>query len=255
MNEATTNIQDFSSASYRQVVDLALELHEKNKDSIGVLLCEGTDTSIDKAVYECVYPELIVIPVGGCTNVTRLLPKVRSTLANFKLYGFGIIDRDALSKKEIKNLHNSIGLYVTKLPFIENIICSPEVLKIVCKDRGIDFNTLIKQVQEELMKNLWQHLKETLPINLAIDEKDRLICLKISASTKKKEIEKTVTDESILYSYRDKIVASIVANHIGLKGKKAYYGYMTNLIQNKAYTNELARAFSFVVPELELYEL
>ncbi len=245
---------DCSMKTQKEIANYALDFHDNNPENVGILLCEGTDTSIDQEVYSIVFPDLLVIPVGGCSTVSRLLPRLRNMLSVYRLYVFGIIDRDALSKKEIKSLYEKSGLYVTKLPFIENIICTPEVLKIVCRERGLDYKPFLKMIEEEMMKILWQKLKETLPINLAIDKREKILRLSIGAATKKKTIQKDVTSSSILYSYRDKIITSIIASHLGIQGKKAYYAYISSLIANEMYRDDLAKAFSNFIPLFEVYD-
>ena len=163
--------------------------------------------------------------------------------------------RDALSKKEIKRLLNNKGIYTTKLPFIENIICSPEVLKWVCEYTGIYYEELLHKIETELLKNLWQKLKEALPINLGIEKNERILYLQISASTRKQYIEKRVDKESILYSYRDKIVTLIVGTHLGLKGKKAYYEFIMEMLKLEEYREPLSKAFANFIPKFEFYNL
>lgn len=233
----------------------ALNEVEKEDPKLGVLLCEGTDTSVDKDVYEVVFPDLLVVPVGGCTNVTRYLTPLRRRLAIHGMYAYGIIDRDALSKSEVKKLFDINGVYTTKLPFIENLICTPEILKYVCMYKGRDYETVLNQVQEELLKTLWKKLKEALPINLGIEKNERIISLSIGASTKKKSINKDVEAGNILYSYRDKVITSIIGSHIGIKGKKEYYQMIRDMLAKPKYREEMAKAFARFVPKFEFYDL
>lgn len=239
-----------------EVVEWAYEERKKEDGKIGVLLCEGDIYSIDMAVYEVVFPDLLVVPVGGCCNVSRLLPKIREMLSTVGMYAYGIIDRDALSKKETKKLFSNKGIYTTKLPFIENIICSPEVIRIICQYLEINPNMLINQVETELLKILWQKLKEALPINLGIEKNERIYYLEIGAATKKQKIEKKVDKSSILYSYRDKIITNIVGTHIGLRGsKKEYYNFIKRMLSMPEYRDDMIKAFSVFVPKFELYDL
>ena len=239
----------------KEITFWAFDEVKKPNHKIGVLLCEGDENSIDKAVYEIVYPDLLVVPVGGCSSVTRLLPRLKETLSLCDMYGYAIIDRDALSKKEKRDLFSRRGIYTTKLPFIENIICSPEVIKIICEREGLNYQFILDKIQKELLKNLWQKLKEALPINLGIEKNEQIIYLQIGASTRKKPISKLVTKSSILYSYRDKIITLIVGTHIGLKGKKAYYNYVIEMINDIEYRDILSRTFASFLPKLELYDL
>ena len=232
-----------------------LEEKERNPYKLGVLICEGDKNSIDFAVYSLVFPDLIVIPVGGCSTVMRMLKQLRAKLSPFGVYAFGIIDRDALSKKEIKKLYQSRGVNTTKLPFIENIICSPEVLKFVCKYKQLEYEPFLKTVEEELVKILWQRLKETLPINIAVEKSEKIEYLFFGAFTKKQEIVKEVSAKNILYSYRDKIITAIVGSHLGIRGKRAYYMMISEMIENEEYKDDLAKIFAMFIPKFELYNL
>ena len=237
-----------------EIVCQAISESEKEDHKIGVLLCEGDEYSIDQAVYRLVFPDLLIFPVGGCSNVMRMVNQLRTKLAPFEMYAFGIIDRDALSKKDIKRLRDNLGVYTTKLPFIENIICSPEVLKFVSKYRNLDYEDFLRKVQEELVKILWQRLKETLPINIAVEKNEKIEHLFIGAYTRKKEIVKEVCAKNILYSYRDKVITVIVGTHAGIKGKKAYYSMILDMIDSEEYREDLQRVFSMFIPKLEFYD-
>ena len=239
----------------KDIVDFVLDEIEKDPSKIGVLLCEGCGTSIDKTVYSAIFPNLIVIPVGSCTTIMRLLYRVRRKLQAYGIYAFGIIDRDALSKQEIKNVFAEKGIYTTKLPFIENIICAPEVLMYVCEEKNLDFEYVKKKIQNELIKMLWQHLKETLPINIAIQKDEWIENIAIRAATKQKKVEKLVDRDSILYAYRDKVIVSVVANAVGIRHRKDYYEEIRILLQKEKYRDALIRVMAKYVPKLELYEL
>lgn len=255
MDNRKRNLETVSTKSIAtSVSNRALDILDNCTKKIGVLLCEGDESSIDKAVYSAIFPELIVIPLESCTSVMRSLIRVRSCLAIYKIYAFGIIDRDALSKSEIKKLLKERQVYTTKLPFIENIICSPGVIQILCEHLGADYDEVIAKINEQLMKNLWQKFKEALPINLGIEKNERIENLKIGAATKKKEIEKIVSAENILYAYRSKIIVSIVANAVRIDGRNAYYDKIKQMLQDENYRERLVRVMSKFVPDLTMYD-
>lgn len=236
-----------------EIMDLVLEEIEKDSKKIGVLLCEGDENSIDKVVYSAVFPDLIIIPLQSCTTVMRTLIKVRQYLAPYELYAFGIIDRDALSKTEKKKLLKEKQIHTTKLPFIENIICAPEVIELLCENLGLDYKVTIEKIQEQLIKILWQRFKEALPINLGIEKDERIDFLRIGASTKYKNIEKTVDRENILYAYRSKVIVSVVASAMRIDGKKSYYEKVKQLFSDEKYSERLTKIISRFVPKFELY--
>ena len=159
----------------KEETEFAIENIPKDGEIIGILFCEGDENSIDKAIYSLVFPNLCVIPVGGCSTVVRLTPRVRQSLELYGIYVYGIVDRDALSKKEMKGLHKKTGVYTTKLPFAENIICCPKAIELVCEIQGLVFEDVLKKIERELLKILWQKLKEALPINLGIEKREKAI--------------------------------------------------------------------------------
>lgn len=239
----------------KDIVNYVLDEIENDETKIGVLLCEGDENSIDKAVYSSIFPNLVVLPVGSCTTIARLLYRVRKKLSTYRLFAYGIIDRDALSKSEIKRLFKEKGLNTTKLPFIENIICTPEVLTYVCKARGLEFEKVKKRIQDELIKTLWQQLKETLPINIAILKQERIDYILIQAATRGKRVKKVVNRNNILYAYRDKIIVSIVGSAVGIRHRKDYYEEIKKLLKNEEYREHIIKAMATYIPRLELYNL
>lgn len=239
----------------KEIENDVLDDIEKEPSKIGVILCEGNQDSIDVAVYGAVFPDFVVYPVGSCTVITRLLQRVRRRLAAHQLYAYGIIDRDGLSKSEIRHTFLTVSTYTTKLPFIENIICTPEVLKLVCQKRGIDYTSTRKRIQAELVKFLWRHLKETLPINIGIQKWETIESISFVVKTKKQQITKKANHDSILYVYRDKAIVGIVSNAIGLGTRLEYYALIKEMLQEEEYREALVRRMSKFIPKLEEYEL
>ncbi len=244
------NYRTFTS----EITMMALDSKEGER-KIGILLCEGDENSIDMAIYSALFPCLLVIPVGGCTTVVRFVPRLRNSLSLLGMYVFGIIDRDALSKKEIRRLFETHGVNTTKLPFIENIICSPEALKVVCEYRKLNYSEVLAKVEGELLKTLWQKLKEALPINIGVEKNERILELNIGVATRKKQIVKIVDKDSILYSYRDKVIISIVSSAVGLRGRKAYYDEIFLMLEDPVFRPKLIKVFSTFVPKLEAYDI
>lgn len=123
----------------KEACRLIKEKYDKEK-YVGVLLCEGEMNSLDVKLYSKVYPYLLVIPLGGWTDVAKLLRSIQKRNEDIKI--FGLIDRDSNSKMKIKKLRQNENIYCTKLPFIENVICNPEIIKVICEYKGIDYNKI-----------------------------------------------------------------------------------------------------------------
>lgn len=218
---------------------------------VGVLLCEGNENSIDVKLYSKVYPYLVVIPIGGCTDIIKLIRSIRKRNQDKKV--FGLIDRDANSKKEIRKLREEKGIYCTKLPFIENIICTPEIIRIFCNYLNLDYEETIKAIKESLLKSWINKLKDAFPMNVSISRDDLIECATISI--KKKDgtiVEKAIDESNILYRYRDKTIASIVADALSIKSRVAYYNFVAEMLDESSISHDLLKAVRAYLPMIKV---
>lgn len=217
----------------------------------GVLLCEGEENSIDVKLYSKVYPYLLVIPVGGCTDVVKIIHSIKRRNEGKQI--FGLIDRDATSKKEIRSLEQQKGVYCTKLPFIENIICTPEVIKILCRHLNLDYKKTIKSINEALLKALTNKIKDALPVNVSISKDDLIESISFTVNLQDGvTVEKTINESSCLYSYRDKTIANIVAEALYLRGRQAYYPFIAELLEEPAVSHDLLKAVRAYLPMIKI---
>lgn len=213
----------------------------------GILLCEGEGNSLDAKLYSKVYPFLLVIPVGGWTDVTKLLKSIRKRNEGKMVYG--LIDRDSNSKRKIKELRVIEGVYCTKLPFIENIICTPEIIKILCKHLGIDYRKTIKSINQILLSAIASKIKDSFPVNVGLS-KDELV-ESVSVSIRKENgtiIEKTVNASSCLYAYRDKSIANLVASGLCINGRQEYYNFIGKLLDDVSVATDIVKVAKSYLP-------
>ena len=236
----------------KKIIAQMLEVFEENSDKYkGVMLCEGTETSVDCKLYQAVYPLLLVVPVGGWSDVKRLHVIIKKKLKNcFPIYG--MIDRDSRSKSEIKKL-KATGIYCTKLPFIENVISCPEVVSILAEEKGFNPEESVRVIQKKLMYILSQKLRDALPINIPIGEDEPLpsITIKIKKANGA-VIEKTIDDSNIMYAYRDKAVANEAADVLRIVGRKNYYHYFMKCLDDEILGPKLLRCAAKFLPIIEL---
>lgn len=221
-----------------------------SKVHLGVLLCEGEENSIDVKLYSKVYPYLLVIPSGGCSDIIKMIHSVRKK--NEEISILGLIDRDANSKKEIRKLEEE-SIYCTKLPFIENIICTPEVIKIFSRRLNIDYDQTIKKINEEVLKLFAQKLKDVFPVNVSISYDDLID--NVFFSIKKKNgitLEKTVSESNILYRYRDKMIANVVAYALGLNGRQSYYEFVKDMLEDIEVSHKLIKVTRAYLPMIKV---
>ena len=230
----------------KEICQISDEKYDEEK-YYGILLCEGEMNSLDAKLYSKVYPALLVIPVGGWTDVTKLLRSIRKRNEGIEV--FGLIDRDSNSKRKIKELRVNEGVYCTKLPFIENIICTPEIVKILCKHLDLDYRKTIKSINQILLSAIANKIKDAFPVNVGLTRDETIES--VSVSIKKEDettIEKTVNASSCLYAYRDKSVANIVAAGLYINGRQEYYNFIGKLLDDANIAPNIVKVARFYLP-------
>lgn len=209
------------------IIDDNLPIFEKDRSKYGILLCEGNENSMDVYLYSLIYPEFVVVPVGGCTNIRKLMPFMEKY---FEYPTFGLIDRDNCSKNTIRDLEDFEKIYCTKLPFIENILCCPEVLKIIAKERGVEYEEIIRSIRIEFAKLLAEKISLLNPFNVGLSPDAEVQEITIEVKTDMGTIHKTIDLSNVMYTFRNKSIVGIVAYAMNFHGKDAYYRFLKRQI-------------------------
>ena len=90
-----------------------------------ILFVEGEGTSLDVAIYRCCYPDMTVIPRGGCKDVIHCVSTMRKNASLTRITCAGIIDADGRSVEDAVGL-GLLGVSILNVSEIENIIISIE---------------------------------------------------------------------------------------------------------------------------------
>ena len=92
-----------------------------------LLLIEGDANSLDRRIYEVLFPDYSVLPAGSCVEVERICRGLSETTEHHWLAASGIVDGDNSSEERVAQ-NTKIG--VTTLPFasVEALYCLPQVL-------------------------------------------------------------------------------------------------------------------------------
>lgn len=232
-----------------EIVESAIEIMDLDKSKKGVLLCEGGPEGIDVSIYSAAYPELVVVPVAGCKELGnilyKILPRMRRLMDNNV---FGIVDRDNLSKGKIRELKKQ-GIYCTKLPFIENIICTPEIIRILCRIYKKDYETTIRKINLSLLYALQERIKTYLPVNISVPFSDIVEEVIIQIRVNGKTIFKKVTFQNVMYVYRDKVIASTTADAFDLISKERYYSLIKSLLKGE-HKEEVLECIANYLPDI-----
>lgn len=93
-----------------------------------VLLTEGEVASLDKALYEILYPDWAIQPVGGNDQVIRAVSGMRDSRKHHWVDAAGIIDGDCRTDQERDSLLNK-GVLVLPVNEVENIYYLPLIVE------------------------------------------------------------------------------------------------------------------------------
>lgn len=100
-----------------------------------ILFVEGTDDSLDRAVYRCCYPEWTVIGRGSCEEVVHAVVTMRRNAELTRITCAGLVDADHYEPDEISRLA-ALGVAVLPVAEIENVILLPAVSRAIAEADG-----------------------------------------------------------------------------------------------------------------------
>lgn len=104
--------------------DLLLKLLGSRKP---ILFCEGKYDSIDRKVFEILFPKFTIQPVDSCKNVINYT-KAYNKIPNIYSTAFGIIDRDFRKEEQLNSLKKQ-NIYSYNVAEIENLFLSEKFIK------------------------------------------------------------------------------------------------------------------------------
>lgn len=102
-----------------------------------ILFVEGEVSSLDKAVYRCVYPEWTVIPRGSCKDVIHAVSTLRNNSHLAHVHCAGIVDADGYSSEEAQEFARP-GISVLPVAELENIFLLPNVSREIASAAHFD---------------------------------------------------------------------------------------------------------------------
>ena len=147
-----------------------------------ILFCEGTKDSLDFKVYNVLFPEYYVVPVGGCVTVKSYTSGCNNSANFHNVKSIGIIDGDLRGiysrKKTLKK-----GIYVLPLCEIEMLLISEcVILKVLEREKESPdkINKFKKECFKKLAKNKNRILVDTYKGYLEEQISDKTLSVKKS---------------------------------------------------------------------------
>lgn len=121
-----------------------------------VLLVEGKDSdSLDKKIYERLFPEYNVIAVESCDKVIECTKAYNRLTRLHYVSVKGIIDRDRRSDAEIEELNKNY-VYCLDVAEVENLFLVPEIIEAVTKElfRKDEFERILDSTKKNVLSFL-----------------------------------------------------------------------------------------------------
>lgn len=100
-----------------------------------MVFVEGTETSLDKALYSLIFPGVSIIPRASCRDVEHAVVSLRSSSDLHWIRPFGIVDNDQRSSDEIQDLMGK-GVFPLPLYSVESIYYHPIIQQSLAERQG-----------------------------------------------------------------------------------------------------------------------
>lgn len=144
-------IEDYSDIS----LDVILGIEGTKKD---IIFCEGTRSSIDCKVLECLFTEYDIQPVSSCEQVKLNTKGINGKEHLFRRKAFGLIDNDYMQTAEIESLRND-HIFAIGYNEWENFIIRSEILEYINTSH---LNKDLSQVKSKVIEHIKRNGKTAI---------------------------------------------------------------------------------------------
>jgi shikimate kinase len=125
-----------------------------------LLFVEGNSSSLDLQLYQILYPQVSIKPLGSCVDVERVVSGIRASEHNHWISAFGIIDRDNRSDEECEQLHET-GIIPLDQYSVESLYYHPSVTKALLERvaivNDIDIDATITEITDAVIQSVTEH--------------------------------------------------------------------------------------------------
>jgi hypothetical protein len=207
-----------------------------------VIFLEGENSSIDYELYEQVYSDFTLKPLGSCDKVIHCVKSFNEHNTFHHIYSFGIIDRDRRPESEILKLTEK-NIWVLDVAEAENLLLTENVIKVVAKYLGKDPKSTFEQVSVNLFSFFALQL-------------DSQILLHFSDSLRKKYQQ--------LASFTERDISGVISEidkgYSGIDKRRMFNDFKAHFesVIAKSDYNELLRIFNLknaLIPQSKICEL
>lgn len=129
-----------------------------------ILFVEGENESLDRQIYQLIFPSVTVISQGSCTQVIKSVEGITGTENLHWINAYGLIDADDRTKEQIQTLLDK-GIAALECYSVESLYYNLKVVSKIAKRysevTGVDEKELYSKAISEIVNNIQPH-KERL---------------------------------------------------------------------------------------------
>ncbi|MGL5940030.1 MAG: DUF4435 domain-containing protein [Waterburya sp.] len=179
-----------------------------------IVFVEGENGKFDVTLYRLILDKFLVIPRGSCTQVIQSVKALKNSPQLHHLEVYGIIDRDRRTNPQIEALIED-DIYVLEVAEVENLFCTPEILKFVSQKLARDVEKDFITVKNNVFKQFEQELENQICLKTANEVKFKLNDFSEKAKDKsglEKELNRIIESINIaeIYKNNNKLFLDIV---------------------------------------------
>ena len=161
-----------------------------------ILFVEGTNGSLDIAIYRSCFNEWTIVPKGSCEEVIHSVVTMRRNASLTRITCSGIVDADDYSQEDQEYLQ-SLGIATLPVSEIENLILLPNISSVIAQSEGHTGDAL-----NEKLNNLAEAIFDSLNSPKAIEKVVTRYCKRrIDRLLKKIDLSEAETVEELATRY------------------------------------------------------
>lgn len=172
-----------------------------------ILFVEGTNSSLDIAIYRSCFTEWTIVPKGSCEEVIHSVVTMRRNASLTRITCSGIVDADDYSQEDQEYLKN-LGIATLPVSEIENLILLPNVSSVIAQSEGHTGAELYKK-----LNNLAEAIFDSLNSARAIEKVVTRYCKRrIDRLLKKIDLSEAETVVALAARYTQQTEALDIEN-------------------------------------------
>ena len=125
-----------------------------------ILFVEGENESLDRQIYQLIFPDLTIIPQGSCSQVEKAVEGISGTENLHWINTYGLIDADDRTPEQIQNLLNK-NIITLNCYSVEALYYNLEIVRRIAKRYAeiieIEESQLYERAISGIIKNIQPH--------------------------------------------------------------------------------------------------